>query len=200
MSPKQPDPTFAIIKEGILQWLSGLEHSPSVFQEFPASNRDLMEVATTEQDQIGWKSATRGFFSNQWKTLSDSNVLAGGTSQEGKGSHTMMLISKAIHELSRSLWLARNEALHGEQSQEMQTIRNADIAEMRELHAHPEHLPAGDRHYCEGTFDQLSRKSTSSKRRWLRHMRMVQARTIQEGTRQLPITDFFRRVDVRTPD
>ena len=199
MSPTQPDPTFALLKEGILQWLLGTEHTAEIYLEFPVNNHELMEEAMREQTQIGWKAATRGFFSKKWILLAELSSHEGATQQEGKGAQTMQKISKAIHAMSRALWLARNEALHGDQSHELQIIRNSDIAEMRNFHSNPDLLPAGDRHYCEGSFEQLLRKSPSSRRRWLRYMRMVQARTTQEGTRQLTITEFFQRVEAQTP-
>lgn len=199
MSPTRPDPTFVLIKAGILQWILVPDMIIPQVSEFPEQFSDMIDIALNEQITIGWQSAAQGFFSHQWASLSEAGVLTNnGTKQEGKGAQTMSTISKAVHELSRSLWLARNEVLHGDNSLAMQQIRSEELAEIRELHSHPELLPVGDRHYCEGSLDLLLRKSPSSRRRWLRHLRMVKLRAIQEGTRQLPITDFFRRVNVRT--
>ena len=140
--------------------------------------------------------SSTGFFSQRWIQITETAILApAATQQAGKGTLTMLTISNAIHELSRSLWIARNEVLHGDNSRAMQLTRSVELAELRDIHAHPELLPAGDRHYCDGTFEQLLRKSPSSRRRWLRHLRMVKARMTHEGTRQRPITDFFQRVD-----
>lgn len=145
MAPTRPDPTFALIKAGILQWILVPDMIIPQVSEFPEQFSDMIDIALNEQITIGWQSAAQGFFSHQWASLSEAGVLTNnGTKQEGKGAQTMSTISKAVHELSRSLWLARNEVLHGDNSLAMQQIRSEELAEIRELHSHPELLPVGD--------------------------------------------------------
>jgi hypothetical protein len=72
-------------------------------------------------------------------------------------------------------------------------MQSANVAEMKAIHSNPQELPAGERHLCRGSFDALMKKSSSGRRRWLRHMRMVKARAHREGSTQTAITEFFQR-------
>ena len=162
--------------------------------DFPIGNQSLIAEALRDQEEIGWPQALRGFLSSKWRMLADQE---GGNGQAGKEMHTMKTINIAIFEMSRALWLARNETLHGENSEELTSIRSAEKAEMKALHSNPLDLPAGDRHYCEGSWASLMAKSPSVRRRWLRHMRMAKAKAIKEGAKQLAITEFFARAPKR---
>jgi hypothetical protein len=70
------------------------------------------------------------------------------TSQEGQGPYIIRKIQRATYDVSRLLWLARNQSLHGETTQDLARIRSSEEAEFTELHQHPELISAGDRHYC----------------------------------------------------
>ena len=139
----------------------------------------------------------RGFLSSKWRALVELEDADTNDVQSGKGNSQMKKISKALFDLSRDLWIARNNMLHGENSLAALQIRSVEVAEMKEFHSNPQDLPAGDRHYCSGSFDSLLSKSPSVRRRWLRHMRMVKARKLRDGVNQTTITSFFQRIPIR---
>ena len=162
--------------------------------DYPPTVHELIERALSDQERLGWKAATRGLLSNSWRDLANVPVFEPTNDQQpGRGDQSMQTISKALHVLARSLWVARNEVLHGDNKEENVRIRSIDDAEMRVIHQHPELLPAWDRHYCAGNIHDLLRKSQSTKRRWLRHMRMVKQHMTQDGQRQATMTSFFLR-------
>ena len=62
----EPNPTCVLIKSKIQQWIHCTPIVIPTLTEFPSATHELIDRAMTEQEQIGWNSAARGFLSRAW--------------------------------------------------------------------------------------------------------------------------------------
>ena len=193
LSPTEPHPAYYLLKEGIIRWLDG-DDSPfnPNEMEWPDKFTDTLKKALDDQNTIGWNNALKGYLSIEWKQLLALALYNNETQQEGRGPHHIKLILKAIFKTTRALWLSRNGALHGEQTVSMDRIRSAETAEITEYHQQTDAILIGDRHYCNQPLEILLKKNPTTRRRWLRYMRMARHRFIENSRGQTRITSFFR--------
>jgi hypothetical protein len=197
LTPTAPHPAQYALKAGILRWLDG-DDSPLVgmpVDEFPTKFHASLLKAIADQNSIGWGHAMNGHLSVEWKYLLSHDMYDSNTTQEGRGPYHIRLILKAILQSSRSLWLSRNGALHGETTDALDRIRSAERAEITEYYQQPELISAGDRHYCKQPLAELLKKNPSTRRRWLRYMRMARQRFVANSAGQTRITSFFRHLN-----
>ena len=159
--------------------------------EYPERFHDTLEKAIADQQKIGWRNVMKGYLSVEWQQALSMTLYDNDTTQEGRGPFYIKQILKAVYTTTRQLWLARNQELHGESTKELDKIRSAETAEIKEYYQHPELIPAADRHYCERPLATLLEKNPSTRRRWLRHMRMARHRFVVDGIRQPRITSFI---------
>jgi hypothetical protein len=195
MSPINPHPVFTILKGGIISWLQAEEEYNVDVDIFPTKFRPSATKGLEDQTTIGWEFAIKGYLSVEWRYMANVDMFDGTSQQEGSGLHIIKTILKATHQLTQAIWHSRNEVLHGSDGITLKNIRQIEIAEIIDIHGHPELVPAGDRHYCEQTLKNILERAPSTRRRWLRHMRSARLRFTKEGQRQALITTFFRRED-----
>ncbi|KAI2497542.1 hypothetical protein MHU86_16945 [Fragilaria crotonensis] len=196
LTPTEFQPVFTLLRDGVLTWLEGNTYDPDI-SGFPMKLWGIIRNALSDQEQIGWQNAMKGYLSVEWRAIAETDPY--GTAimtQEGKGIHTLRTILIHVNQATQCLWKAQNNLLHQSNEAEMQLVRDSEIAEIREMHASIEKIPAANRHYCERSLDVLLKKNHSSRRRWLRYMRMARARMEQDGKRQLLLTQFFRPVSI----
>jgi hypothetical protein len=187
-------PIFPILKASIMAWLKGEVYSPDI-DEFPRKLQDRIRKALNEQERIGWNNAIKGYLSVEWRLLADLSPY-GNTcdEQEGKGFRVLTTILNNFQQTTQRLWKARNHVLHTSTEEHLRCIRDAQTVEIRAMYANPESIQAGDRHYCERSLESILKKSTATRRRWLRYMRLSRERMSREGSRQLLMTQFYRPV------
>ena len=191
MSWEEHHPVYHILKEGAAAWLEGRAYIPPV-REYPTHIQDQLRKAISDQEQIGWDNAIKGYLSVEWRYLAETSLYENTKdTQDGKGISTLRGILLAFHMLSQQLWKARNQVLHVSHDTELRNIREIEVAEIRKLHSRPEKIRAGDRHYCEQPLTTILQMAPSSRQRWLRYMRMARTRMSLEGKRQLLMTSFF---------
>jgi hypothetical protein len=176
MSSAEHHPVYHLLKECVVAWLDGSAFNPPVL-EYPTHLQDQLRMAVHDQEQIGWDNALKGYLSMEWRALAETSLYDRPTdTQDGKGISMLRGIMQTFHTLSQQLWKARNHVLHESNETELRNIRDIEAAEIRALHSRPELIQAGDRHYCERTLDTVLQKAPSSRRRWLRYMRMARSR------------------------
>ncbi|KAI2509566.1 hypothetical protein MHU86_4827 [Fragilaria crotonensis] len=188
-------PSVKALKQMLLNWLENTDTHMDM-REYPSIHQSSIVEAVAQQSRIGWSAAMRGFFTVEWRYL--ASVPAGDKEEvlQAKGLQTMRKIIRATHDCSMLMWKARNQKLHGTESQGMRGLRCPELFEITHLHAHPELLvSAGDRHFCERPLGDLLRASHSVRRRWLLYMRNARERYKHEdGKTQTAITKVFRRL------
>lgn len=194
LSPTDYHPIFPILKASIMAWLKGEVYSPDI-EEFPRKLQDRIRKALNEQERIGWNNAIKGYLSVEWRLLADLSPY-GSTcdEQEGKGFRVLTTILNHFQQTTQRLWKARNHVLHTSTEERLRCIRDAQTVEIRAMYANPESVQAGDRHYCERSLESILKKSTATRRRWIRYMRLSRDRMSKEGSRQLLMTQFYRPV------
>ncbi|KAI2511186.1 hypothetical protein MHU86_3151 [Fragilaria crotonensis] len=185
-------PVHQIITSRITAWIKKETPASIDIAEFPSKFRVGLKKALQDQDDMGWEQALKGFLSVEWRHLLTYGIGDNETEPARVGLKRFKSILKAFSELANSLWKARNQVLHGSNEKDMQAIRNAEDAEIRDMYQHPELIPASDRHYCEQSLSIILGRSATSRRRWLRFMRLARARLKRDGQRQTLITSFFR--------
>ena len=191
MSPDDPNPVFHILKEGVVHWLHGEEYFPDM-SIFPIKLRDIISQSLSEQNAIGWDQGLRGYLSRTWRVLASDSVFDNVPIQESKGKYTIRNILKAMYELTKKLWLQRCNKLHEADGEAALAVTAEEKAELRALYEHPELVPAGDRHYCNGPLENILCRTPSVRCRWMRYMRMARMRCIQDGKRQTKLISFFQ--------
>jgi hypothetical protein len=195
MSPINPHPVFTIIKGGLISWLNDDAAYNVDLKNFPTKFRLSATKGLADQLSIGWESALKGYLSVEWRHMATVDMFDGTPPHDGRGMQIIKTILKATHQFTQAIWNSRNDVLHGSNDNELQNIRQIEIAEITDIHGHPELVPAGDRHYCEQTLNHILARAPSTRRRWLRHMRSARLRFTKEGQRQELITTFFHRAD-----
>jgi hypothetical protein len=194
MSPEEYHPVFQFLKDGVIAWIEDREFHP-LLTNFSGAIRDSLRVALRDQTQIGWDNAIKGYLSVTWRDTAEKSLYGNSIdSQAGKGLHNVRVILRAMHLLTQQLWKSRNRVLHESTDAELCEIRDTERAEICNLHAQPERVQAGDRHYCERPLSDILAMSPTSRRRWLRYMNLARARMINEGKRQMLMTAFYRPV------
>jgi hypothetical protein len=180
------------VKGGVMSWYDDKVYVPDI-TEFPAKMRDRIRCALKDQETIGWDNAVKGYMSVEWRNLAEEDMYDhANQEQQGDGFPKLTSILRHIHHVNQRLWKSRNTVLHQSDEQALKDLRDSEAREIREMYAHPDLLQTGDRHYCDAPLDDILKKSTASRRRWLRYTRMSRERMIKDGKRQLLMTQFFR--------
>ena len=138
----------------------------------------------------------KGFLSTAWHELASTHFSypEDSPSYRDDGSHCIAKAIRALHKLTHSIWLGRNDALHRQHETALQRQRTAMDAEIARHHADSTALPAADQHYCEIRLESLLRRSSAYKRRWLYRIRRARTLFQQIGEKnQTRIPQFFRR-------
>ncbi|KAI2495165.1 hypothetical protein MHU86_19350 [Fragilaria crotonensis] len=193
MSPKEPHPVFQILRDGITSWVEGIEVYDPPIDQIPSKFHDRLRAALRDQQTIGWDNAVKGYLSVEWRFMAADAMFDSSPAKTDSGFYRIHNILKAAHILMQTTWKARNKMLHDNQDAVNRHIREAEAEERTEMHRQSKNLRAGDQHYCEQPLEKILRnKSASSRRRWLRYMKMAQDRSSRDGKRQTLLTNFFR--------
>jgi hypothetical protein len=162
----------------------------------PLKFQDSVIKCLIDQAAIAWEAAIKGYLSVEWRFIASLGPADGGDAQEGGGFQTIQTMLTSFHDFTQAIWHSRNQELHGTRDMEMKLKRQTEIAEIIELHEHPEQVPAGDsRQYSKQPLWNILTRAPSTRRRWLSHMRSARRRFLNEGSRQALITEIFRRED-----
>ncbi|KAI2490403.1 hypothetical protein MHU86_24159 [Fragilaria crotonensis] len=148
--------------------------------------------ALRDQQTIGWDNAIKGYLSVEWRCMAEHAMFDSSPAKPDIGFYRIHNILKAAHVLTQTTWKAQNKMLHDHHDAINRHIREAEAAEITAMHRQSENLRAGDRHYCEQPLEKILNKLASSRRRWIRYMKMAQDRSSRDGKRQTLLTNFFR--------
>lgn len=194
MSPAEPHPVFHLIKENVCAWLEnrGDRDNASNETEFPAKFSDSIRVALSDQQEIGWENAIKGYLSVEWRNMAEEGIFDTDHTQSRLGYQHLQVIFKALHTYHQTVWKARNQTLHNTQTMENRQIWDTELFEITDLYGKSDSLRAGDRHYCEQPLEEILKKSSSSRRRWLLFMKRAILRASADGKRQTLMTSYFR--------
>ncbi|KAI2498729.1 hypothetical protein MHU86_15740 [Fragilaria crotonensis] len=195
LSSAGPHPVFHLITEKVFEWLEHRGNSDAAFhvKEFPAKFHDSIRAALSDQQEIGWDNAIKGYLSVEWRNMAEEGLFDTDTSRSRLGYQRLQVIFKALHIYHQTVWKARNHTLHNTQTMEIRQIRDTELFEITDLYEKSDRLRAGDRHYCEQPLEEILKKSPSSRRRWLLlFMKRAIHRASTDGKRQTLMTSFFR--------
>ncbi len=175
-------PTVRILVAEVKHWLgnSAEPFAPNL-HGYPAHMTMHIELALKSQARIGWYQALKGFFSREWRDLAAMDLYDSSHHDVNLGANRMNQVIKAIWEYTSSTWKSRNEVLHSQTLAEMAAIRSTELAEIRQVFQNPGILSFADRHLCDRSLDTLVRGSASTRRRWLRRVKMSCARLNATG-------------------
>jgi hypothetical protein len=190
LSPKEYHPVFSLIKEGVSNWLRGEPNTLDI-TNFPMKCHDHASSGIRDQENIGWHAAFKGYLSVEWRQLASMGLGDNDMSHDGRGMQYIRSIMKTLMQFTQDMWKARNHVLHGTQDIDMRRIRQSELAEIIAIRDHPELLPAGDRHYCEQTLENIVNRAPATRRRWLRHMRAARVKFTRDGRRQTLLTNYY---------
>ncbi len=192
MSGEEHHPVYHFLTEGVVAWIEGGEYKNPPFKEYPKHLQESIRTAIHDQEHIRWDNALKGYVSVEWRYLAETSLYTNTTdNQAGKGISILRGILLSFHQLTQQLWKGRNHVLHVSQDMELRHIHDIKAAEIRELHSKPDQIQAGDRHFCERPIETILQKAPSSRRRWLRYMRMARTPMSADGKRQLLMTSFY---------
>ena len=185
-------PACHVLSSGLHHFYSQREgpFNPSL-EGFPVHLHASIRAAMESQDRIGWFQATKGFLSSRWRDLSAMAMFKSGSRDEIKGNNRIRNIVHGIYEHSTRLWKARNEMLHQKTDCDLLRIRSSETAEIISMYEHPELLRFSDRYLCSRPLDKLLSSAPSTRRRWLRRVKLSRDLQDRDGARQSLITAFF---------
>ncbi len=138
-------PAFICIRECVVDWLDDRNRQLDLDQ-FPTNIRAQARAALQDQDDLGWHAAIQGYLSTEWRILANMATSDAIQVQEGRGTYFLCKILTALHTMTQDMWKSRNQALRGTHENDMKRIRHSELAEILEIHSHPELVPAEDRH------------------------------------------------------
>ena len=188
-------PVFRILFAGVKHWLSNQEGD--VFTQdirgYPTHLLSLIETVIRSQARIGWYPVLKGFLSEKWRDLASMDLLHASKKDDQLGAYRMMQLVKMLYAFNSSMWKSRNEILHSTDPQTMADIRSTENAEIRHNFQNPGLLAFNDRHLCVGSQDSLLTRSASTRRRWLRRVKLSCELARRDNARQSLITSFFVR-------
>lgn len=179
------------------QWLSNSPELPSLdspstptlnYSTFPQSVRESISIAVSDQHLIGWDNALTGFLAVSW-----NNVACQGNRPTWEAERSTQAGIQGLLKRAKSLWVGRNQALHGSKEQELSKVYTVESAAIRYYHSRPHLLATGDRHYCQRPLLQILRGAPASRRRWLTRVRQARAAYIRDGQHQRQLTSYFHR-------
>jgi hypothetical protein len=186
---------FTFFQDCIEQWMfQGPElpsmHSPytpglSYFNQ-PMDLQEALSTAIGDQTSIGWDNALSGWLANSWLA-----VARHGNQPTWEAERRIQIALKGLHRRTVSIWKGRNNQLHGPKELVDAQIYTAESATIRYYHSRPHLLGATDRHYCDRPLLSILRGSPSSRRRWIRRVRLARADYLKDGRLQTKITGYY---------
>ena len=161
------------------------------YEKFLVRVQPSLETAITDQHEIGWQMALRGYLAVEWQKLASVNLLDSTRPIHSQGHYKIHQTLKSLHQFTRTLWLGRNEALHKIKEGADAVIFSAESSELRYFHSSPHLLPHSDKHYCNISLTKLLQSRPSVRRRWLRRVRTARAALLKEGRSQQSIRQYM---------
>ena len=138
----------------------------------PESQRELLDKALAEQEQIGWHLAMRGYLSRHWALAIAANPRSKEDNDRGETWTRKTILQ--LWEFSREMWEHRNSILHDSQLEASRKIRDAQINdEITKLYANIDNYDVADRWYFELPLALRLRRPLRSRRRWLMNARIL---------------------------
>ena len=185
-------PVGRLLIAGVKHWLQNhdAEFKPDT-RGYPPHMLPLIESAIQSQARIGWLQAIKGFLSKDWRELATMDLYHPARREDLLGSRRMTQLVNAFYTYNQTMWSARNEVLHSADSANMLDIRSTELAEIRHNLNHPTLLSFADRHLCDWSIEKLTRNSASTRRRWLRRVKLSCEKATRDGSRQPLITSMF---------
>ena len=171
--------------------------SPSIagtFRGYPSYMHSAITIALTDQGRIGWLSCLKGFLSSTWTRVATMSMTDSTTVHSDTGTQRLRLIITSLHQLTRSLWLERNESMHQTSNRATLKLTRVEDLEIQHYHERPETLAPGDRHYCERSLPSLLKATPANRRRWLRQVKKARHRRQHELRSQSILPQFFQRL------
>jgi hypothetical protein len=192
-----------VIGDIIEQWLTRPDHIPCLTNRinpflrhecYPQAYTDLINRAIAEQTEIGWIAMLRGFLSEQWHLLASCYFAPdeeSGIIHRNDDANRVHRVLKYIHSFTRDIWMGRNEALHGSDTEHEKKRVSAIDLEITKFHSEADLVLTDDRFYCETSLARLLKGSMANKRRWLLRVKASRQRKLELHAQQPRITSFF---------
>jgi hypothetical protein len=160
----------------------------------PEAQRKLLLRTLSNQEEIGWHLAVRGYLSRYWGLAVRKDRLTEESRDKGLG-----WTGKAIQQLwefSDKMWEHRNAALHHSALEASRQIRDSDVnEEITRLYEYKDSLHAEDKWYFDMPLVLRLRKPLRSRRRWLANAKILASKSnLRIHTGQTPLTMFFQHV------
>lgn len=114
------------------EWLenSGDCDDASHEKDYPAKFCDSIRAALSDQQEIGWDNAIKGYLSVEWRKMAEEGIFDTDPIQPRLGYQRLQVIFKALHTYHQTVWKARNNTLHNTQNMEIRQIRDTELFEI----------------------------------------------------------------------
>ena len=188
-----PHPLRYLLSSGVSHWSSTSDDTlfEPTLSQYPSHFQELLPLALSSQNDIGWEDCIKGFFSNVWTNVAQMDMYT-GRKDSRLGASRLQSIHQAFFYHTRCMWLSRNSVLHSKEDASLLFTRSTEAAEIQYFHSRPHLLRIGDRHYCNRPLEKLLHGPASSRRRWLRKVKLSATELSNEGARQSLISSFFQ--------
>lgn len=197
-------PALQLLYSGITQWLRNPIEPPTLqIHSYPTHLQPILAQAISEQDNIGWHQAIKGFLTTSWASAASVHPTQPRKIHRDKGQHRITKTLRALRTYTDNVWLDRNDVLHRHKDAEVERMLSVQDSEIRHYHTHPNLLPEQDRHYCKGNLDKLLKSKKSIRRRWLLRVRRSRNALLERQRKRRQTLhhhfQFRRRIRVELP-
>jgi len=166
----------------------------------PIQQQELLRIALSEQDCIGWTLGVRGYISRHW-----AEAVAAHSRYENKSKSKLRDIGNTwarktvslLWEFSKEMWEDRNKRLHDPSSEDCRKMKGAAVdAEMHRLYDNIDSYAAEDRWRFDLPLALRLKKPLRSRRRWLELTKiLVEKSTNMDTSGQQQLTTYFQRLE-----
>jgi hypothetical protein len=199
--------TWHVLFTGITHWLEGgkdvTSESPGWVQEYnlvhpsvSARLKQTLNRAMSEQNQIGWEAAARGYLSSTW--VKAQQIEHPRSTEKGIRQQWLTSIIKEVWKFSFTMWEHRNSVLHSN-NPKVEILRESSMdAAIRRKYELQDSFAVSDQVLFDMPLQVRLKTSARSKQHWLvlvaRYHNTTSAR---KSGKQPLLTKFFTRRTMR---
>ena len=187
---------FYLLSFGIQFWFQGQVPSAELWdlRGYPSHMHSGIIDALQDQAQIGWLACLKGFLSLQWSKVASMSMTDADALHSDAGARRLCHILIFFHDLTKAIWLGRNECMHKVSNRETLRLTRVEDLEIQHYYEQPELHSSDDRHYCDRTLSSILKSTPATRRRWLRQVKKARHHRQRELRSQSLLPQFFPRL------
>jgi hypothetical protein len=209
------NPATRVLTTAMQQWIKNPSINPQpTLTDYTVYQKQFLNNALEEQQQIGWKMLFRGYISQAWKTAfifaiheqlpppgeKLTPINKGDTAQHRQAKAEVWLdkINSGLWTFAMAMWDQRNTTLHAVESSQAELAANAQI---NQLYEQIPIIEQQSRKYFLRSKEHIIALPMSTKLRWVKTATAIQKRGKERMTQgHQPIKNSLHQFQQTRPD